>query len=129
MWDRLASFCGKLNPTRFNSMKSDLKFIECAGHGVTVLASPTVYENSIVEWQTGVIYRSEAEFEAKLRQLIEDTALRQQLASNAYQWVKEHRLLSQYYRQRRDWYLQMLEDLPRLNQELQMRVPELFDRV
>ncbi len=45
-----------LNFNRFNSMKSDLKFIECAGHGVTVLASPTVYENSIIEGRTGLIY-------------------------------------------------------------------------
>ena len=115
-----------LNFNRFNSMKSDLKFIECAGHGVTVLASPTVYENSIIEGQTGLIYRSELEFETKLRQLIKDTVWRQQLAKNAYQWVKDHRLLSQHYRQRRNWYLQMCEDLPRLNQELAIRVPELF---
>jgi glycosyltransferase involved in cell wall biosynthesis len=115
-----------LNPTRFNSMKSDLKLIECAGHGVTVLASPTVYEKSIIEGETGVIYRSPEEFAEKLRQLIEDTVWRQKLAKNAYEWVKNHRLLSQHYRQRRDWYVQMQADLPRLNQQLQMRVPELF---
>ncbi|HAZ48233.1 MAG TPA: glycosyl transferase [Cyanobacteria bacterium UBA11369] len=115
-----------LNFTRFNSMKSDLKFIECAGHGVTVLASPTVYEGSILEGETGLIYRSVDEFEAKLRQLIEDTQFRHQLAANAYQWVKENRLLSQHYQQRRDWYLQMRDELPRLNEELRSRVPELF---
>mgnify|MGYP002777997284 FL=1 len=115
-----------LNPTRFNSMKSDLKFIECAGHGVTVLASPTVYEGAVLEGETGLIYRSVEEFEAKLRQLIEDTQFRHQLAANAYQWVKENRLLSQHYQQRRDWYLQMRDELPRLNEELRIRVPELF---
>lgn len=116
-----------LNPTRFNSMKSDLKFIECAGHGVAVLASPTVYEVSIVEGETGLIYRSVEEFEAKLRQLIADTSWRHKLAANAYEWVRENRLLSQHYRQRRDWYLQMRDELPRLNEELRNRVPELFD--
>lgn len=116
-----------LNPTRFNSMKSDLKLIECAGHGVTVLASPTVYENSIVEGHTGLIYRSEAEFETKLRQLIADPVYRRQLAENAYQWVKENRLLSQHYQQRRNWYLEMRENLPTLNQQLAKRVPELFN--
>jgi SAM-dependent methyltransferase len=115
-----------LNPTRFNNMKSDLKFIECAGHGVAVLSSPTVYEGSIVEGETGLIYRSVDEFEAKLRQLIEDTQFRHQLAANAYEWVKENRLLSQHYQQRRDWYLQMRDELPRLNEELRSRVPELF---
>lgn len=116
-----------LNPTRFNSMKSDLKYIECAGHGVTALASPTVYEGSIVEGETGLIYRSVEEFEAKLRQLIEDTNFRHQMAANAYQWVRNNRLLSQYYRERRDWYLQMLDRLPELNEQLRIRVPELFD--
>ena len=115
-----------LNPSRFNSMKSDLKFIECAGHGVTVLASPTVYEGSILAGETALIYRTVEEFEAKLRQLIEDPQLRHQLATNAYEWVKEKRLLSQHYQERRDWYLQMRDELPRLNQELRSRVPELF---
>ncbi|MCL1469733.1 methyltransferase domain-containing protein [Argonema antarcticum A004/B2] len=115
-----------LNLTRFNSMKSDLKFIECAGHGVTVLASPTVYERSILSGETGLIYRSEEEFETNLRQLIDDTAWRHQLAANAYQWVRDNRLLSQHYRERRDWYLQMRDELPRLNEELRIRVPELF---
>lgn len=115
-----------LNPTRFNSMKSDLKFIECAGHGVAVLASPTVYEGSIIEGKTGLIYRSVAEFEEKLRKLISETEWRQKIARNAYEWVKNNRLLSQHYRQRREWYLKMWEELPRLNAELKSRVPELF---
>jgi glycosyltransferase involved in cell wall biosynthesis len=115
-----------LNPTRFNSMKSDLKFIECAGHGVAVLASPTVYEGSIIEGETGLIYHSVAEFEEKLRKLISDSQWRQSIAQNAYNWVKKNRLLSQHYRQRRDWYLKMREELPRLNAELKSRVPELF---
>lgn len=114
-----------LNPTAFNSMKSDLKFIECAGHGVTVLASPTVYEASIQSGETGLIYNSLTEFSAQLRQLIENPSFRQQLANNAYQWVKQNRLLAQHYRQRRDWYCQMRDELPRLTQELWQRVPEL----
>lgn len=116
-----------LNPTRFNKMKSDLKFIECAGHGVTVLASPTVYEGSIAEGETGLIYRSIEEFEVKLRLLIENTNFRQQLAANAYQWVRNNRLLCQHYRERRDWYLQMRDRLPELNEQLRSRVPELFE--
>jgi len=114
-----------LNPTAFNSMKSDLKFIECAGHGVTVLASPTVYKASIQSGETGLIYDSLTEFSAQLRQLIENPSFRQQLANNAYQWVKQNRLLAQHYRRRWDWYCQMRDELPRLTQELWQRVPEL----
>ncbi|OCR02795.1 glycosyl transferase [Oscillatoriales cyanobacterium USR001] len=109
-----------------NEMKSDLKFVECAGNGVAVLASPTVYEKSIIAGKTGLIYHSVPDFEAKLNALITDTQMRQQIANNAYQWVRENRLLSQHYRQRRDWYLQMRDELPRLNAELKSRLPELF---
>ena len=118
-----------LNPTAFNSMKSDLKFIECAGHGVTVLASPTVYKASIQSGETGLIYDSLTEFSAQLRQLIENPSFRQQLANNAYQWVKQNRLLAQHYRRRWDWYCQMRDELPRLTQELWQRVPELRQNV
>nr|WP_228050021.1 methyltransferase domain-containing protein [Tychonema sp. LEGE 06208] len=109
-----------------NEMKSDLKFIECAARGVAVLASPTVYENSIIEGETGLIYKHKKEFEIKLNSLINDNILRQQIAANAYEWVRDNRLLCGHYRQRRDWYLQMRDELPRLNAELRGRLPELF---
>jgi glycosyltransferase involved in cell wall biosynthesis len=112
--------------TPVNEMKSDLKFLECAGNGVAVLASPTVYEKSIIAGKTGLIYRSTKDFEDKLNALITDTKKRQKIANNAYQWVRSNRLLSQHYRQRRDWYLQMRDELPRLNAELRCRLPELF---
>jgi SAM-dependent methyltransferase/glycosyltransferase involved in cell wall biosynthesis len=110
-----------------NEMKSDLKFLECAARGVAVLASPTVYENSIVEGETGLIYRHEKEFENKLNMLISDAQTRRQIAGNAYEWVRDNRLLCGHYRQRHEWYLQMLDDLPRLNAELRDRLPELFE--
>ncbi|MCY7384278.1 MAG: glycosyltransferase, partial [Microcoleus sp. CAN_BIN18] len=109
-----------------NEMKSDLKFIECAARGVVVLASPTVYEHSIVDGETGLIYRYVKEFEIKLNALISDTQMRREIAANAYEWVRDNRLLCGHYRQRRDWYLQMRDDLPRLNAELRARLPELF---
>jgi SAM-dependent methyltransferase len=115
-----------LRPTRFNRMKSDLKFLECAGQGVAVLASPTVYERSLVDRETGLLYRSVEEFEEKLRELIANPQLRQQLAANAYEWVKHNRMLSQHYRQRYEWYLEMRDRLPELNAALRDRVPQLF---
>lgn len=116
-----------LIPNPVNEMKSDLKFIECAGRGVAVLASPTVYEESIMEGHTGLIYRSVKEFENKLNLLISDTQTRRQIAANAYEWVRDNRLLCGHYKQRRNWYLQMRDELPRLNAELRDRLPELFE--
>ena len=110
----------------FNSMKSDLKFIECAGHGVATLATPTVYKNTIDEGKTGLIYNSVEEFEEKLVKLIEDVDFRHELAKNAYNYVAENRLLSMHYQERTDWYYEMIEKLPQLNEELKSRAPELF---
>lgn len=115
-----------LTPTPVNLMKSDLKFLECAGHGVAVLASPTVYEQSIIHGETGLIYRTVQQFEILLNELINNASLRQKLATNAYDWVKNNRLLCQHYQQRRHWYLQLRDQLPELNKELRHRVPELF---
>ncbi len=114
-----------LAPTDFNRCKSDLKFIECAAQGAVALASPTVYEHSIVPEETGLIYGSPEEFGEQLRRLVADEALRKRLADNAYRWVKENRLLSQHYRERHHWYLSMLDALPRLTEQLYERIPAL----
>jgi precorrin-6B methylase 2/glycosyltransferase involved in cell wall biosynthesis len=115
-----------LSPTPINLMKSDLKFVECAGHGVAVLASPTVYEQSIIPGETGLIYRTLKQFETHLHELITNPQLRYHLATNAYNWVRNNRLLCQHYGERRQWYLELRDRLPQLNQELRQRVPELF---
>ncbi|HZP17491.1 MAG TPA: methyltransferase domain-containing protein [Terriglobales bacterium] len=115
-----------LAPTRTNAMKSDLKFLECAGHGVTALASPIVYENTILQGKTGFLFHSVEEFEARLRKLIVQRELRRTLAANAYEWVGKHRLLAQHYRARLEWYRELRHRLPQLNEELRQRAPELF---
>ncbi|MEI6287250.1 MAG: methyltransferase [Bacillota bacterium] len=117
-----------LQPTRFNSMKSDLKFLECAASGVVAVASPIVYEQTVRPGATGFIYRTPAEFGNQLRQLIDDQSLREAIRKNAWQWVKSNRLLAQHYRQRYDWYTAMLDKLPQLNIELRERAPELLLR-
>jgi len=116
-----------LHPTRFNSLKSDVKFVECAGHGVAVLASPTVYQHSLRHEESGLLYRSPAEFESHLTRLIEDRDLRNRLANNAYQYVAQSRLLAHHFRARYDWYLKMFDQLPQLNAELRERAPDLFE--
>lgn len=117
-----------LEPTRFNRHKSDLKFIECAAHGATSLASSTVYGGTIFHDKTGLIYQSADEFETLLERLIHDAPMRQRLAGNAYRYVLESRLLSRQYRSRYDWYREMLGRRPELEAELKERVPSLSQR-
>ena len=115
-----------LGATRFNSLKSDLKFLECASCGVTVLASPVVYDESIQDGMTGVLFRNPDEFEERLNGLIENSQQRQDIARRAYDWVKDNRVQALHFRDRYDWYCQLYDRLPELNDSLRRRVPELF---
>lgn len=115
-----------LQPGRFNEMKSDLKFLECAANGVASLASPTVYRESIIDGETGLLYFSPTDFAKKLILLINDTAFRWYISHNAYKWVAQERMLSNHYRKRYDWYLHMFDKLEDLNKEVKIRMPGQF---
>jgi glycosyltransferase involved in cell wall biosynthesis len=114
-----------LENTGFNQHKSDLKFIECAAHGVTALASATVYGRTIIHQRTGLLYQSPDEFEVLLNQLLHDGQLRRELADNAYRYVLENRLLSRHFRARYEWYRTMYEQRDLLSAQIYQRVPEL----
>lgn len=106
----------------FNRTKSDLKFIEAAGHGAVALASPTVYASTIRDGRTGFLYASPEEFGAKLRMLLEDRQLRLETAEAAYAYVRRRRLLSQHFHERVDAYRELLARLPELEREAEERV-------
>jgi len=114
-----------LLPARFNRMKSDLKFVESAALGAVALASPTVYADSLRHGETGLLYETEAEFENNLTMLIENAALRTSLSENAWEWVKENRLLSTHYRERLDWYHSLYSRYDEITEAIKDRVPEL----
>jgi len=126
-YERLLRSCANallpLEPTGFNAMKSDLKFLECAGHGVVALASPTVYADVVRHGETGFIYRTPDDFAASLAALIADRGLRRNVAARAYEWVAENRLLARHYRQRYDWYLSLIDRRSELDASLEERVP------
>lgn len=114
-----------LNDTLFNRSKSDLKFIECAAHGVAALASPVIYAETLRDGDTGVLFHSPAEFAAGLTRLIEDADWRAGIAANAYGYVRDHRLMAQHFRKRLDWYHSLLDRKEELDARLYERVPEL----
>lgn len=111
-----------LLPTEFNCAKSDLKFLECAAHGVAVLASPTVYADTIIEGETGLLYRSLEEFAKKLRFFLDSPQERQKMAQQAYEWVQEHRMLRDHYQKRLEWYESLLANYEYHTQELFKRL-------
>ena len=115
-----------LNDTDFNRAKSDLKFIESAGHGATVLASPTVYAGTVHDGETGLIFRSPKEFAQKLDLLIRRADLRRTLAENAYRYVAEHRLLDQHIDDYIHAYREMFERREELERARLQRVAKFF---
>lgn len=115
-----------LRDNEFNRSKSDLKFIECAGNGTVVLASPVVYSKSIEEGKTGFIYHDEREFLNKLNLLIKNRNLRRMVAEKAYNYVRHERLMSQHYEERLEWYSDLLQRLPELTAEASARLEKFI---
>ena len=115
-----------LRDNEFNRSKSDLKFIECAGSGCVVLASPVVYSKTIEEGRTGFIYRDDREFVTKLNLLVKNKNLRRMVADNAYAYVKRERLMSQHYMERLEWYRELLLRLPELTAEAAKRIEKFI---
>jgi glycosyltransferase involved in cell wall biosynthesis len=115
-----------LAPTADNELGSDRRFIECAGHGVCVLASATRYGRSIVDGSTGLVYRDEAELEAKLALLLEEAPLRQRLAAAAHEHVARERLAFRHYRERHAQYLSWFDARPALDAQVVEREKASF---
>lgn len=111
-----------LRDNDFNRTKSDLKFIESAGHGAAVLASPTVYEATVREGRTGFIYRSPKEFKNCLELLVENQERRMEMAEAAYEYVKRERMLADHYLERLAWYEEMISRREELDAAMMKRL-------
>ncbi len=111
-----------LNDTKFNRSKTDLKFLECAAAGVVALASRVIYEATIEDGTTGVLYGKPRDFSAKLEQLLTDAPLRERIRAAAHAYVRRDRLLGQHVALRLNWYRQLVADFPRLERERRARM-------
>ena len=116
-----------LRDNTFNRMKSDLKFIESAGNGAVVLASPTVYEDSVSDGVNGFLYRSPMDFAEKLRVLLGDPVRRISMAEAGYRYVKENRLLSQHYMERLELYRELVRRKPELDRMVDRKIDEVSE--
>lgn len=66
-----------------NQFKSNIKFLEASLVGVPVVASPTVYGETIVDGVTGLIARNPREWRDQLERLTADPGLRKALVAAA----------------------------------------------
>jgi SAM-dependent methyltransferase len=93
-----------LADTRFNRAKSDLKFIEAAACRVAPLASTVVYSNSIEDGRTGLLFRDNVEFHARLLRLLAMPEMARDIADAARRTVIDNRMLAYQVAPRIAWY-------------------------
>ncbi len=115
-----------LRETTFNTCKSDLKFIEAGAHRVTPLASPVAYDASIVDGQTGVLFRDPGELHQRLLRLIVNPEVGRAIGDAARHYVATERMLAYGVTARVAWYRELWARKPELDRALAARVPELF---
>ena len=127
-WEALQTADVNLLPlvaTDFNRKKSDLKFIESAACGAVSLASPTIYEESIIDGLTGYICRKPEDFAKRIEELAEDRERHAMMAHEAYRYVRDHRMLSQIYEQRLAWYRELGENYEELDRMMLERCAKI----
>ena len=114
-----------LRDNAFNRCKSDLKFIEAASCRVTALASPTVYRDSIVDGQTGVLFRDPQELRERLIRLIASPETGRTIGDAARAYVTAERMLAYQVARRNAWYHSLWNRRQTLTDAVLARVPQL----
>jgi 2-polyprenyl-3-methyl-5-hydroxy-6-metoxy-1,4-benzoquinol methylase len=115
-----------LGDTVFNRAKSDLKYIEASACRVVSLAASVVYENSIAENRTGLIFRSPNEMRAHLLRILAYPEASRRVADAARAYVAQNRMLAYQTSERLAWYRSLWDRRIELNDALRARVPALF---
>ena len=113
---------------KINRCKSDLKFIECANAGLVSIASPVVYEKTVKDGETGLIYKNPQEFREKFGAMLKFPEKRVKIAKNAYEYVKRERLLSQHINERYDWMNEIYQKREELHRDLLKRLDTFIDK-
>src|SRR5262249_49860436 len=84
-------------PTDYNRGRSDVKFLEYAAAGVAgVYADLEPYRGSVIDGETGLLYRTGEELLRCLDRLADDADLRHRLRRQAHDHVSGRRLIGQH---------------------------------
>ena len=89
-----------LTHDEFNLGRSDVKALEYGISGAAVVASQTVYNRTLVHGETALLGQSREEHEQNVLRLIADDTLRENLAGNLAQYIREERLIQHHIN---DW--------------------------
>jgi glycosyltransferase involved in cell wall biosynthesis len=114
-----------LADTRFNRMKSDLKAVEAGAHGLALLASCVVYQQSLVDGVTGALFDDVDGMQRHLRAWQQDPSEVRRLGERARAWVGASRLTSHQVSERYRWYQDLCARRQQLTDQIFERVPDL----
>ncbi len=109
----------------FNRAKSDLKFIEAGACRVAALASDIVYADSIVDGETGLLFRDGDEFRDRLLRLVAMPGLARALGDAARAYVERERMLAYQVAPRIAWYRDLWSRRAALTEALLARLEAL----
>jgi glycosyltransferase involved in cell wall biosynthesis len=89
-----------LRPGVFTDAKSAIKAMEYGALGIPVIASAvTPYNDYVVDGVTGFLVRTEREWAQRLRDLVEDEAMRTEMGAKAKEVASQHTIQEHY----KDW--------------------------
>ena len=104
------------------TFKSDIKFVEAASVGAVMIASPTVYAETIEDGRTGLIAAAISDWAPCLERLLSDPPLRASLARAARSYVEQERMLADQVQRRATWYRSLWRDRARLGAAAERRM-------
>lgn len=111
-----------LADTRFNRLKSDLKFIECCAAGVVPICSPVVYDQRPEHREIGFFATDSGEWASALVGLCGDLGEVRRRRQLGLDYVRQHRMQSQQAAAREVFYRSLLDSRDRLEQQRQQRI-------
>ena len=126
--DLMASCAVSLSPVEgklYEDTKSDAKFLDAAARGVVTLASPTIYAETIVPGQTGLIAHRLNNWAPLLAEALRDEPARQAMARRAWDYVRTERMFAHQAAARSAWYRELWDRREELNAGVIARLPGL----
>ena len=114
-----------LADTRFNRLKSDLKFIECCAAGAVPICSPVVYADAPEHLDIGVFATSPADWGKALRDLANDHDQVRARRERGLAYVKRQRMHAQQAPLRQAYYRDLAARRPELEAERKARLAAL----
>jgi SAM-dependent methyltransferase/glycosyltransferase involved in cell wall biosynthesis len=111
-----------LGDTAFNRAKSDLKFIEAGACRAVALASPIVYQSSVEDGRTGVLFNDTVELHDRLLRLLSMPDVSLAIAEAAREYVVQNRMLAYQVDARIAWYRSLWDRREELNATLRARL-------